>query len=122
MRAEKHNVYENIVAEYKALIESGALTVGEKLPSVRVYAVERRVNPNTVAKAYAELENTGYIVIQPKKGAFVAAHFVKEKSNVLEEIYGQIYKWKEAGVEATSLHALVEEVYFLNGQGVKKDD
>ena len=53
----KANVYENLVAELKRLIELGALQYGEKLPSVRTYAVERRVNPNTVAKAYAALEN-----------------------------------------------------------------
>ena len=67
----KKNVYETIVLEIKRLIETGAYAKGEKLPSVRAYAVERRVNPNTVAKAYAELEKQGYIRVQYKQGAYV---------------------------------------------------
>ena len=56
MGFSKANVYETLVAELKRLMELGVLKYGEKLPSVRTYAVDRRVNPNTVAKEYAALE------------------------------------------------------------------
>lgn len=67
----KRNVYETIVLDIKRLVETGVYAKGDKLPSVRAYAVERKVNPNTVVKAYAELEKQGYIRVQYKQGAYV---------------------------------------------------
>ena len=67
----KANVYEEIIAEIKRMIAVGVLNVGDKMPSVRQYAVERKVNPNTVAKAYSVLEEEGVLKITPKKGAYV---------------------------------------------------
>ena len=64
----KLNVYQSIVAEYKKLMELGAIVYGEKLPSCRALALERGINPNTVEKAYSALEKEGYIRILPKKG------------------------------------------------------
>ena len=89
----KRNVYENIVLEIKRLIETGAYANGEKLPSVRAYAVERKVNPNTVAKAYAELEKQGYIRVQYKQGAYVCYGDKKpdqEEKETLKAIFRKI--------------------------------
>lgn len=110
--SEKKNVYENIVAELKTLIEIGALPSGERLPSVRTYAVERKVNPNTVAKAYAELENEGYIRVLPKKGGYVCyGEANEEHSPVAEGIRQRIEELKAAGVRKETLLAVVEDVY-----------
>ena len=106
----KINVYEEIVAEWKRLIEVGALRHGDKLPSVRSYAVERKVNPNTVAKAYATLETEGYIRVMPKKGAYVAYDNGAKQSHVAE-IEKQIALLRGAGIEKTELLAAIERVY-----------
>ena len=67
----KQDVYIEIAERYKEYIDKGILSGGEKLPSVREAACTLGVNPNTVAKAYARLEEEGYIVTLPKKGAYV---------------------------------------------------
>ena len=65
-------IYTQIVSEYKRLILSGALVRGEKLPSVRDLAGQLAINPNTIQRAYRELETDGFIVSMPGKGSFVA--------------------------------------------------
>ena len=106
----KANVYENLVAELKRLIELGALQYGEKLPSVRTYAVERRVNPNTVAKAYAALETDGYLRVQPKQGAYVC--YEKDTpTRVRDEIELQVLAWKDSGVTKERLQGILAQVY-----------
>lgn len=112
MSLGKANVYETIVNELKRLIELGALKNGEKLPSVRTYAVDRRVNPNTVAKAYAALEADGYLRVQPKQGAFVCYGAEAQTENIeQDEIKKQISAWKEAGVPKEKLECILAQVY-----------
>lgn len=112
---EKKNVYENIAEEIKMLIESGVLRRGEKLPSVRAYAVERRVNPNTVAKAYSLLEEEGYIQVELKKGAYVCYGDCELKKE-LEEIKKQILAWKAVGVTLEECAAILKEIYGEGGE------
>lgn len=65
-------IYEQLVEKFKALIISEILKTDEKLPSVRSLANELTINPNTIQKAYRELEHQGYIYSVPGKGSFVA--------------------------------------------------
>ena len=65
-------IYEQLRDEVKAMVVSGVLQAGEKLPSVRELAAELAINPNTIQRAYRELESDGYIVSLPGKGSFVA--------------------------------------------------
>ena len=69
----KRNIYEEIVETYTKYIRTGALRAGEKLPSCRGLAMQLGINPNTVERAYSELEKRGLIRTLPKKGAFVRA-------------------------------------------------
>ena len=64
-------VYLQLVDQIKAAAASGALRPGEGLPSIRPLAVDLRLNRNTVAKAYAELETQGVIETVAGKGCFV---------------------------------------------------
>src|SRR5436190_15511685 len=64
-------VYLQVVDQIKAAAASGTLQSGEPLPSIRPLAEELRVNRNTVAKAYAELESQGVIETLPGKGCFL---------------------------------------------------
>lgn len=64
-------VYLQLVDQVKAAAASGALQPGEALPSIRPLAEELRLNRNTVAKAYSELESLGVIETLPGKGCFL---------------------------------------------------
>ena len=105
----KVNVYEEIVFEFKRLISIGAIAEGEKLPSVRTYAIERKVNPNTVAKAYSVLEEEGVIKILPKKGAYVEG--LKGKTDNVERLKKLIQAEKQAGVSKQTWLDLIKTVY-----------
>src|SRR6266404_2841060 len=67
-------VYLQVVDQIKAAAATGTLQAGEALPSIRPLAEELRVNRNTIAKAYGELENQGVIETLPGKGCFVKAN------------------------------------------------
>jgi GntR family transcriptional regulator len=64
-------IYLQIVEQIKAAAASGAIHAGEVLPSIRPLAEELRVNRNTVAKAYSELESLGVIETLPGRGCFL---------------------------------------------------
>jgi len=64
-------VYLQVVDQVKAAAASGAIRPGEALPSIRPLAEELRVNRNTIAKAYSELENLGVVETQPGRGCFL---------------------------------------------------
>ena len=66
-------VYLQVVDQVKSAAASGAVRQGEPLPSIRPLAEELRVNRNTIAKAYAELESQGVIETVAGKGCFVSA-------------------------------------------------
>ena len=64
-------IYTQIVDGFREQILSGILQTGEKLPSVRELAAELTINPNTIQRAYRELEAAGWIATVPGKGCFV---------------------------------------------------
>ena len=66
-------IYEQIRDGLRKLIVTGAMQRDEKLPSVRSLAQQLSINPNTIQRAYAELESEGYIYSVPGKGSFVSA-------------------------------------------------
>ena len=67
-------IYLQLMEQVKHAIETGALRPGEQLPGIRPLAEELVINPNTVAKAYRELEHEGVIELRHGAGAFVAAN------------------------------------------------
>src|SRR5438045_7252032 len=67
-------VYLQVVDQIKSAAASGALRSGEPLPSIRPLAEQLRVNRNTIAKAYAELESQGVIETVAGKGCFLSAN------------------------------------------------
>ena len=66
-------IYLQLVEQVKHAIETGALREGDQLPGIRPLAEELVINPNTVAKAYRELEHEGIIELRHGAGAFVLA-------------------------------------------------
>jgi GntR family transcriptional regulator len=65
-------IYLQLIEQVKHAIDTGALRPGEQLPGIRPLAEELVINPNTVAKAYRELEHDGVIELRHGAGAFVA--------------------------------------------------
>ena len=64
-------IYEQVKESFRQLILSQVLTADEKMPSVRELATSLAINPNTIQRAYKELEMEGYICSVPGKGSFV---------------------------------------------------
>ncbi|MBE6835503.1 MAG: GntR family transcriptional regulator [Ruminococcaceae bacterium] len=67
-------IYVQIKESIIRQIMTGALSPDEKMQSVRELAVELAINPNTIQRAYRELENEGYIYVVPGKGTFVSPY------------------------------------------------
>jgi GntR family transcriptional regulator len=79
-------VYLQVVDQIKSAAASGVLQSGESLPSIRPLAEELRINRNTVAKAYAELENQGVIETIAGKGCFVTQNHSPFKKAVRDKM------------------------------------
>lgn len=104
-------IYEQIKESYKKLIISGALPGNEKLPSVRTLAMQLSINPNTIQRAYNELENEGYAYSIPGKGSFVCPTLRKDDSEIREikeKIKELINELKYLGVKEEEIRKLVE--------------
>ena len=82
-------IYEQIEDGLRKLIVTGALGADEKLPSVRALAAQLAINPNTIQRAYNELEGEGYIYSVPGKGSF-AAHRTEMDGRRREELLRQL--------------------------------
>ena len=65
-------IYEQVRDGLRHLVVTGAIAEGEKLPSVRAMAASLAINPNTIQRAYAALEEEGYLTSEPGRGAFAA--------------------------------------------------
>src|SRR5213075_1571536 len=72
-------IYLQLMEQVKHAIETGALQAGDQLPGIRPLAEELVINPNTVAKAYRELEHEGVIELRHGAGAFVSANTKNKK-------------------------------------------
>jgi GntR family transcriptional regulator len=79
-------IYLQIVDQVRAIAASGVLRPGEALPSIRPLAEELRVNRNTVAKAYAELESQGVIETLPGRGCFLKENQSALRKKVRREL------------------------------------
>jgi GntR family transcriptional regulator len=107
-------IYLQLVDQIKTAAASGALRNGEALPSIRPLAEDLRVNRNTIAKAYSELENLGVIETQPGRGSFLKENHASLKKEVrrkmlIEEIDQAIVQAIHLQVPRAEFLGLVEE-------------
>src|SRR5690349_12938504 len=100
-------VYLQIVDQVRSAAASGAIKAGESLPSIRPLAEELRVNRNTVAKAYAELENQGVIETIAGKGCFLRINSSPFKKEVRRRLLAD--EIDEAVVQAHHLQVSKNE-------------
>ncbi|NSL52989.1 GntR family transcriptional regulator [Calidifontibacillus erzurumensis] len=106
-------IYEQLVEKFKELIINEVLKADEQLPSVRQLAKDLTVNPNTIQKAYRELEHQGYIYSVPGKGNFVTPPSAINKEEKVKKMKEELLKLlAEAlflGVEKEEIISLIEE-------------
>ena len=106
-------IYLQVIEQVKHAVETGALRPGEQLPGIRPLAEELVINPNTVAKAYRELEHEGVIELRHGAGAFVSADAGQrkptEKLRAAQTVISTaIDKLRERGLSDEEIRRLVE--------------
>ena len=112
-------IYEQIKDNIKQFILTGTLAEGEKLPSVRELAQTTSINPNTIQKAYRDLESEGFIYSVPGRGSFVAAP--PEKKNP-ERIESLIFSIKSEVRELRYLGMTRQEILELIDKSIMADE
>ena len=104
-------IYEQVRDGFRDLIISGALCPGEKLPSVRELATSLTINPNTIQRAYRELESDGYIESVSGKGSFVSLPqdaIAARKTELVGQFTSLLSELRAVGVKDEELISLIQ--------------
>ena len=108
-------IYEQLANEIKSDIAAGILKPGDKLPSVRNFALEKRINPNTAVKVYKTLEIEGVLTSIPSKGNFISDDAAKLQAFHVAELKAAyltlVGEMREHHIEESSVIALAKGVY-----------
>jgi GntR family transcriptional regulator len=103
--------YLQIVQQTKEALRLGVLDVGDQLPTVREVVAVLAINPNTVAKAYRELEREGLVVAQQGRGTFVASTLASPSLEYHQTLRRELEEWlraaERAGLDEESVRALI---------------
>lgn len=94
-------IYEQVAEKFKTLILKGVLAADEQMPSVRNLAMELSINPNTIQKAYAELERAGFIYTVKGRGNFVSGVemlLIERRKTCIENILALVGEAAEYGI------------------------
>lgn len=111
---DKRPLYEQVVEKLERLIICGALEANTKMPSVRSLAMELSVNPNTIQRAYAQLEQDGYLYTVIGRGNYVTSEQEWRGSKIqetLHELSTTISQAREVGVTKEQLFSLIQSIY-----------
>ncbi|WP_347489185.1 GntR family transcriptional regulator [Desulfoscipio sp. XC116] len=118
-------IYEQLAERFKEMIISEILKTDEQLPSVRILSGQLTINPNTIQKAYRELEREGYIYSIPGKGNFVARIMRGENDEKLSKLRRELVKiLSEAiylGMKKEEITKIISEVDAMVKGGEKSD-
>ena len=105
-------IYGQIKDSLRRLIVAGALSPDEKLPSIRALAMDLSINPNTIRRAYTELEQEGFIYSVPGKGSFAAVMGggdPKRRAELMEKLREIIAELRYLNVSDQEILALMQE-------------
>ena len=115
-------VYRQIMDQVRGAIASGALTAGDQLPTVRQLAVDLAINPNTVVRAYRELELGGLLETHQGTGTFISTQKMKgtdaQREKQLAQIVGDCVS--RAGAAGFTVDELIEELRGLAGEPARR--
>ena len=115
-------VYRQLIDQVQGAIAAGVLRPGSQLPTVRLVAVELAINPNTVLRAYREMEIRGILDTQQGTGTFIADNQVEpskeERERVLAQLVGEFVS--RAGSAGLTVIELIEALKQLNPGGIER--
>ena len=109
--SERRPIYEQVAEKIAELIIRGVLPPESQLPSVRSLAVDLSINPNTIQRAYQELERKGYTYSVPGKGSFVSQrteYLEEQRENILEEQRGLAERAMRLGMDPRLLKNVID--------------
>lgn len=118
---DRRPIYEQVVERFQSLILKGVLEPDSQLPSVRNLAMDLSINPNTIQRAYSELERCGFIYSVKGKGSFIAANenlIQCKKNEILDDILKLTKQAKDIHITKDQIINLINEE-FKEGE---KDD
>lgn len=116
--SDKRPIYEQVVDKYKGLILGGVLMADEQMPSVRNLAIDLSINPNTIQKAYSELEREGFIYSVKGRGNYVAnigGMLPKRQQEFYEEMDKLLGKASSLKISREDLVSHIGSFYEKNG-------
>ena len=106
-------IYEQLKEKLRRMILSGAIAEGEKLPSVRELAGQLSINPNTIARAYRELESEGFVYSISGRGSFAGrlGHVDESRKQQLrQQLVSAATELRQLGETEDALISLIKEV------------
>ncbi|WP_298335179.1 GntR family transcriptional regulator [Ferrimicrobium sp.] len=105
--------YQQVVQQVRHALRLGLLEVGDQLPTLKEVVASLAINPNTVLKAYKELENLGLVAARPGIGVFVTKTLGEESLVALGPLRQSLQRWmieaRQAGLDDESIDALYQE-------------
>lgn len=112
---DKRPIYKQIVGGIKDMVLSGELRPDEQIPSVRQLATDMNINPNTIAKAYAELERSDILYSAAGRGFFVnpdlAEAYRAKEEEVKKTLILCVESAKKCGIKKERIVEIIEEIY-----------
>lgn len=125
IRLDEHSgvpVYRQIIDQVRGGIASGALTAGDQLPTVRQLAVDLSINPNTVVRAYRELEMGGLLELNQGTGTFIRTQEIEggkqERARQLAQIVNDCVA--RAGAAGFTVQNLIEELREMAHEPIRR--
>ncbi len=119
-------VYEQLKAQLERFILNGTIAEGEQIPSIRNMSIELSINPNTILKAYSELDKMGLIQAVPGKGYFVCENALEvlAQSSLLklDQLDELISEMAMAGVPREEITRRVDNAYLKERKKGRKED
>lgn len=108
-------IYEQLVDSVCELLLRGVIVADEQMPSVRAMSGELAINPNTIQKAYVELERRGILYSIPGRGSFISSDIEKLtdtlKSSILRDAEEQLNRAKNQGIGREDILSVVDKIW-----------
>ncbi len=117
---DRRPIYEQLIDQIMDLVLHGVMQAGEQLPSVRSLAGELAINPNTIQKAYAELERRGITYSVPGRGSFVSPDLnvvtEEHKNRIVTDARALLEEARATGMCADDFLPLIAQIW---GEGTQ---
>jgi GntR family transcriptional regulator len=115
-------VYRQLIDQVQGAVASGSLSAGDQLPTVRHVAIELAINPNTVLRAYREMEIRGMLDTQQGTGTFVAEQKVELSKEVRDRQLGQLVNEfvSRAGSTGITVNELIDALREFSQRGPRR--